>query len=290
MTKSLKKSAAEIGSSKRPDIFRYHDHRKFLADLVAHLKLSQPGFSLRSLAQKAGLAVGYVSMVLGGTRTLSNEALEKMARPLGLSAAEKTHLELLRLLGESDSQEVRVSALERIQKFGAYQRTNPKESETYRYLTNWVNVAIREMVSLQDFRADPEWIVERLRNRVSQKEVEESIKFLAENRYIEVLPGKKATLPKKNLDCIGDVFSVVLGQFHREMFRLAAQSYDNAKQEERDIQGQTIAIAEQDWPELKKILSDTLDKIGELEKRPGAKEAVYHIAFSAFPLTKPKKV
>lgn len=289
MSKAIKKTETANETAKRPDIYRYHDHRAFLVDLVAFLRTSEPGFSLRSLSEAAGLAVGYVSMALSGARALSNDALEKMAKPLGLNAAEKTHLELLRLLGESDSQEVRASALERIQKFGAYQRTNPKESEAFRYLTRWVNVAIREMVSLSDFRAEPDWILERLRKRLPQKEVQDALEFLVKNHYIE-LAGKKARLPEKNIDCDGEVFRLVLGQFHRQMLRLAAESYDDTPIEERNITGQTIAIAQEDWPELKKILDDTLDRIGELEKRAKSKNSVYHVTFAAFPLTQPKKV
>lgn len=289
MSPGKKNAAKAAPESTRPEVYRYHNHREFLAALIAHLKQVQPGFSLRRLAEEAGLAVGYLSMVLAGTRTLSSDALEKIARPLGLGAAERTHLELLRLLGESDTQDVRASALERLQKFGAYQRSNPKESEVFRYLTKWVNVAIREMVSLQDFRAESEWIVERLRARVPQKQVEESLQFLVENNYLELLPGKKAKLPEKNLECVGDVFRLVLGEFHRQMLKLAAESYDNTTREERNITGQTLAIAQENWPELRKILDDTMKKLSDLEKKPQPKDSVYHVTFAAFPLTKPKK-
>lgn len=283
-------SRAVPGTAERPDIYRYHDHRLFLNELIAFLKETQPGFSLRSLAQKAGIAVGHLSMMLSGARALSGDALEKMGKPLGLTAAERTHLDLLRLFSESDSLEVRASALERIQRFGAYQRSNPKESETFRYLTRWLNVAIREMVSLKDFRAEPEWIVERLRKRLSLKQVEEALSFLVENRYVELTPDKKANLPQKTVKCFGSVFRLVLGQFHRQMLELASESFDNTSHDERNITGQTIAIADEDWPRLRNILDETITKLGDLEKNEKPKDTVYHITFAAFPLTKNKKV
>lgn len=273
----------------RPDIYRYHDHRRFLADLIAHRKETGAGFTLRSLADEAGVATSYLSMVISGTRALSGDALEKIARPLGLTAAERTHLELLRLLGESDSQEVRASALERIQKQNAYQKTNPKENETFRYLSQWLNVAIREMVSLRGFRADAAWIVERLRKRPALRQAEEALKFLVDNGYIELAADGKASLPVKALDCVGGVFRLALGQFHRQMLKLAAEAYDNSEIDERNITGQTIAIAQEDWPKLRKILDDTLKKVGDLERNEKPKDAVYHITFAAFPLTKPTK-
>ena len=85
-------------SISRPDLYRYHDYRLFLRDRIEFLKKSKPDFSLRSLATQAGLAVGYLSMVLNDKRGLSSEAAARLMKPLGLNIQEVQYFELLRIL------------------------------------------------------------------------------------------------------------------------------------------------------------------------------------------------
>jgi len=269
----------------RPDVFSYHEYRAFLRDWFDFLKDSRPGFSMRALAREAELASGFLPMILAGTRNLSAKTWAKMAPHLGLSPSERSYLASLQMLQQTDSQAVRHAALGKLQRFRAYREQNPKETETYQYLTRWFNVAIREMAALGEFHTNPEWIQSRLRVKVGIAEIKQALDFLTKNNYLEVQPDGTARLRDKNIDCVGGVYKMALGKFHREMLSLASQSIDNTPSEERNITGHTLAIPASRYGEIETILDEALQKIAALGNGTEPADCVYHILLSAFPLT-----
>ncbi|MCM2323377.1 MAG: TIGR02147 family protein [Oligoflexia bacterium] len=269
----------------RPDVFRYHDYREFLADWLAYLKKLQPGFSLRLLSRQAGLASGYLPMVLSGKRPLSSKALAKLLGVLDFSRAERSYLESLLSLGTSGTQELRLDALERMKRFRSYRELNPREIEVYEYLTRWYYVAIREMAALPGFQADPLWIQARLKSRVPLKELKTALEFLVSNGYLAVEPDGSARPPEKILDCLGGVYRVALAQFHQDMLELASASIENTPSAERSLLGHTFALDEKGLARAKEILGEALEKLRALEKEGSGNDAVYHAELALFPLT-----
>lgn len=285
-TESEGKSASE---AIKPDIYRYHDYRQFLNDWIKYRKNTEAHFSLRFLARKSNVAVGYLSMILSGERKMLHETLEKIAKPLKLSVSEKSYLELLRTVAESESTLTKHEALEKLRRFRNYREVNTKEIEVYRYLTHWYYVAIREMVNLPDFKADAGWIQSKLRNKVSLKEIKEALDFLLDNGYLEKSPDGRIRAVEKELLCLSGVYRLALTQFHREMLELASASLDNSSVEERDITGYTLAIPKEKLEELKQICFAFLRQLSNLENKSLPADSVYHVAVAAFPLTRNEK-
>jgi uncharacterized protein (TIGR02147 family) len=275
---------------KRPDIFHYHDYQVFLRDWLAFKKASQPGFSNRELAKKAGLASGYLPMVLGGKRLLSGSAQAKLLPYLGLTRSEQSFFENMVTLGTSDSHEARVNSLERMRRFPKFQKENRDDSESYQYLTHWFYVAIREMATMADFKADPEWIQSRLQISVPLAEIKTALEFLITNQYLVISPDQTVKPPEKVLQCSGGVYRVALAQFHREVFGLASRAIESTPREERDIQGHTVALTEKGFQEAKAIMEDAFEKLRRLGEAEKGSQIVYHFEAALFPLTKKGKL
>lgn len=271
--------------SKRPNIFQFHDYRMFLKEWFAYRKGKEKGFSLRSLAGQAGVATGYLPMVLNGKRALSDSALKSLLPYLGLSPNETSFFENMVVLGTSDSNVERVSALDRMKRFGEFKRQNPNETEAYEYLTHWYFVAIREMATLKDFKLDPQWIQENLTFPLTLTEIKAALNFLIKNSYIVVNPDGTVQPPTKYLDCSGGIYRVALADFHREIYSLAVRSIESTPSEEREIQGQTFAISSGDVDKAKEILREALEKIRSLGQKQAQAELVYHFEMALFPMT-----
>ena len=269
----------------KPDIYRYHDYREFLRDWIQFRKETVPNFSLRVLATEAKVALGFLSMGLSGKRSFSAETLSKMVKPLRLKAMEASYLELLRVVAESDDQEVRINALKRLQRSQAYRRQNPKETEAYRYLTHWYYVAIREMAGMKDFQASPNWIQNTLHPKIPLKDVQEALKFLTENGYVDVTSEGKAKLVNKNIECLGGVYRVAIAQYHTQMLGLAAQALHDFPLAERTVLGHTMAISKANYDEVQQVLEKALKEISVIGNRSKDPDTVYHIGFNAFPMT-----
>jgi uncharacterized protein (TIGR02147 family) len=283
----MSKYSDNAGDKKRrPEVFRYHDYREYLKDWLAYCKAGQSSLSCRSISAKAGMSVSNLSMILSGSRKLSSKVLFKLAPALGLNRQEHEYLETLVLLGNANSQEERVVALERMNRSRAYRNRNHNESAVYRYLTHWYYVAIREMSALPGFKADAEWIRPRLNVPVSLKEIEIALSFLIEHKYIETLPDGSIRPPSKPLDCMSGVYRMALIQFHREMLALAGNSIDIVPSEKRNILGYSLIVDPGKFEKIQSVLSKAYDEIRLISQEEGPSESVYHVALAFFPLTK----
>ncbi len=279
--------AKKIISKQKPNIFEYVDHILFLNDWFDYLK-SEERISMRTISEKAQLAIGYLPMCLGGKRVLSSKALLKMAPHLKLNGSEQRFLELLVIVGTSENPDTRLRAVGDMTKLQAFKKNNYKELEVYKYLTNWYYVAIREMVALPDFDPNPEWIQGRLNGRISLADCEEAIRFLVSSGFVIVDTQGKYSIPKLALDCKEGIYKLSLGEFHRQMFKFAAESIENIPRAQRSIAGHTVAIRLEDLGKVTDILNDAIGKLHLLGQNTTNPDQVYHIELAAFPLTQKK--
>jgi uncharacterized protein (TIGR02147 family) len=272
---------------KRPDIFGYHDFRVFLRDWFEYLKSRDPGFSVRVLSDELQLSSGFLSMVLSGARNPSSELLAQMVPHLHLYRSEIIYLENLVRLGSATTREAKTQALERMSRFTSYQKKNPNEAELLGYSSRWYHAAIREMASLPGFKADPEWIREKLKVRIPLKNIRAALKLLIEAGYlVETSEGTVAAV-KNTVRVEGPVFKAALVQVHKQMFNLATESIENTPPTSRNLLGYTFSLGPSDYEQVNEILNRALNEIIAVEqKSKEARDAVYQVELALFPLTK----
>lgn len=270
----------------KPNIQNYHDYLEFLKDWTEYLKLQKDGFSLRKVAQQAGIASGYLPMCFGRKRKLSLKFYEKIKPFLKLSVKEKRFLDLLRIIAESEIPAERVQALTDLQKQSDYKISHHSELEAHQYLSHWYHVAIRELVNLPDFKDDPSWIQDRLRGRISQKEISEGMQFLIKYGFILKNLAGQFKVAKKQLSCHEGVYKISLGEFHRQMLDIAKNSIDEVSREERILLGHTVALSKDQYDKIQALLREAISKIETVDNTSQPKSEVYHIELAAFPLTK----
>ena len=275
-----------LKKNEKPIVFKYHDYVGFLRDYVSFLKSTPEKITLRALATKAGISPSLLAMSLTRQRRMTERVFSKLSATLELSKNERLVLRLLRTLAESEAQIERTEALEELQKVNEYRRYNQDSSTVFKYLSNWLNVALRELMFLPEFRMDTNWIQKKILSKPTQKEINDSINFLKNNGYIRTLPDGKMTPNEQHLDCSEGVFKISLGEFHRQMLQMAEQSIEEVERDLRLILGHTFAMGHQNLPEIKNILNEALKKIETLNNNKEiAKTDVYHLEISLFPLT-----
>lgn len=275
------------GTTSAPDIYQYHDYRQFLRDWLAHLRAMNSVNSVRALARASGMSESYLSMVLSGDRRLSTSLLAQLCPNLGLDASAQSYLVWMHSIVEADSEEQRLTALKKIQRFHRYKELNFSEVETYAYLVNWHYVAIREMASLPDFQLDLKWIRSRLKFKIGTKQVREALNFLVQHGFIQLDANGKCKRPDKGVRAKPGVLKPALIKFHREMLNRACDSIETTPSEFRNVSAHTAAIPLEQVAEAKRILEEARAKIVALTENGGQSATeVYHFGFLAFPLTK----
>lgn len=268
----------------RPNVFEYINFKDYISDMLTYLKREE-GLSLREISSRAGISPSNLSMISKGTRSPKVRTLLSISKAMNLSSRERGYLELLHDM-KSSLEDGQDNPFKKLEMNRDYQRNSPSDHEAFKYLTNWYNVVIREMVNLKGFEPDPRWIQEKLISHLEIKEIKEALRFLISNNFINISRTRKEINLKKELTCTDGVYRLSLGQFHSLMLKKASDSIGEVQREKRLLLGHTVAVSKEQTDQVFSIIEEALEKIRNLEKKKTDNEQVIHIEMAAFPLTK----
>jgi uncharacterized protein (TIGR02147 family) len=276
-----------MGELTKPDIFVHHNYRDYIRELISYGKEVRGRFSIRTFAKEIGVTHALLSQILNSKRNLTDQAQEKISQYFELDDKEIAYFSLLRVVADAKNSNERYQAFSEIQKTRQYRKLNPTEFETYRYLTNWYYVAIREMVQYEDFSLDPKWIKDHLIHKVSLEEVKLAVDFLKKHNYIiEDSKTGEISLPQLKIECKKGVFQLALAEYHRKMLAITAESIDTVPREQRRLFSYTFAVPKNNFKAISDILDRAQKEIEELEKGQSGPDSVYHVTLAAVPLAR----
>lgn len=161
----------------KPFIYDFHDVREFLTSWLDWKRKNQKSFSMRRWARESGISVGFLPLMFSRKRILTEKILNQLMPSLKLRSEEQIYLKNLRVLSESTSLDEKSKALNQMQKAKKYKNLNSKNLEAYKYLTNWLHVAIREMTALNGFKLDEKWIQSKLKKKVPASKIKRQSNF-----------------------------------------------------------------------------------------------------------------
>ena len=269
----------------KPEVFKFHDYRQYLEAMIVFKKDSDRHFRKKQLAKDLSITPSYLTMILNGKRDLTINLVNDLAQNLQLTAQEENFLELLVQFNNSDGDLSKSKFLERMKKFKRYQELNPEELKIHEYMSNWLNVVIREMTALDEFNDNPGWIKERIKFPTTTEDVKKSLAFLKKNQIIKKNKNGSYAKPAYQISCMDQVFSNALISFHRSFLKLAGDSTRYAKTEERKLLGHCVALEEKNIVKAQEIIQNAYDQIQALQKVTDKGEVVYFMELAVFPIT-----
>ncbi len=253
-------------------------------DMIQYLKSEKKLFNLQYLSKKSSLSLANISMILNKQRPFTEKSFQKMIPHLNLTSEEKKILNNLRLIDQSEDSETRVQSMNQILRLAYENNKESNDLRVFEYLTKWQNVAIYELVNTDDFTPNPEWISKKLIKKTTPSDVEKSIQFLIDHKFIKQEKNGRWIQTTPHLNCQDGVFKLSLGEFHRQIFDLAKMSIEQVSREDRLIMGQTLALSEADFIKIKTIITESIKKMNDSNNSTAPKKNVYHIEIAAFPL------
>lgn len=268
----------------RPKIFKYSDIIVFLTDVMEFYKRVQKK-SLRDISEDLQFSSGFLPLILSRKRTLNEDVLEKILGHFKFNAKEIAFAKSLRVVGFSEDASERDAALKAIGKFKAYRESNQSEFEIYKYLSHWYYVAIKEMTELNDFKEDSKWIQDRLCYKVSQKDIEDALQFLKDNRILAYSGGRLKAV-NRDLNCEEGIYKISLGSFHKQVLDLAWRAIDEVPREKRRLLGHTLKIDSKKIEEANAILAEAFEKLKQLHSDEKNQEEIYHFELISIPMTR----
>jgi uncharacterized protein (TIGR02147 family) len=224
-----------------PNVFEYADYRVFLRDLYAERKAR--GLSHRWLAERAGLSSpSFLKAVMDGQKSLAPATAKRVASALGLSDDGSEYFRLLVLLsqtkdaGESRALRVRLGRLRK------YQDVQALAGARDAYYRDWYFPAIRELATSARFRADPKWIAQTLRPKISVQAAKRALAVL--ERIGLLRRDESGVLSASHVQVTTELepASEHVARFHQAMIRRAANVLTEVPRTERDISSITLCV------------------------------------------------
>lgn len=272
-------------ASPLPDLFGYLDYREFLRDAYAALKERTRGFSYRAFSKKAGMSSpNFLKLVIEGKRNLGPESVERFANALDLSTRETEFFRELVAFSQASSPAEKNEHFANLGKHRKHRRVRKLERSTFEYLSHWYYPAIRELVSCEGFREDPEWIAATLHPKITPRQATTAIEvllrlgLLARNDHGQLVQGDPL------LSTGPEVRSLAIRNFHRQMIGRAIDALESIEVEEREISGTTVALDAEGFRLFKEKIHALRAELLELSAQQKGPTRVVQFNFQAFPL------
>lgn len=264
----------------KPEVYKYTDYRKYIKDLLDYKKSSKSGFSIRGLSRKAGIAAGYLNMVINGKRNLTDKALDKLLPFLKLQPTEINFLRELIAFNDGSEHDLKIKSLNKMNQYKYYRENTSEINALQTYVKNWHYVTIRELIESSKKKLTAKDIYQKLKFKVSLNEIEKVLLFLEENKLI-------------NSDHIRaehqESLRVSMSHFHQDILNKAVDSIYITDRESRFLNAHMVALNKDTYETAKNILQDALEKIIKLnnssENTKADEKIIYNFSVLGFPLT-----
>jgi uncharacterized protein (TIGR02147 family) len=276
-----KKSAAAIGPGKSnpprtmstesvpsdggamPSVFDFKDYRVFLQSWLSWKKSRTKNYSATLFAMKAGLkSHSLLGMVLRGERNLSHVTIRGFGKAIQLKTTEHIYFEKLVLFNQSRKSEDQSYYIDQLSGLAKVQgRTILTKIKNHASLfKSWYIPAIRELVNLEDFSPEPEYIVHKLKRKLTIKQAIEAWEILKSLDLVAFKPDKQTWVTvHPAIDHDPGSIDFALRAYHKSYLERAKDAVDDEPLEERELSSVTISLNSSDLPILRK-------QIGEFRK------------------------
>jgi uncharacterized protein (TIGR02147 family) len=222
--------------------------------------------------------------VLSGKRHLTLTSLAGICRALELNQAARHLGTDLVLLGRAKNNAERSFYSQRLVGSRRFQNAFPLRSSQARYLSKWYLPAIREMVGLPGFKDDPEWVAKRLEPEITSAQAKRALEDLIKTGFLK--REKKGKLKQAHgvLDTGDELLSPLVRDYHRSMARKGLEAVDRYEVEQRNLQGVTISLSEENRERLWEMISRFRQEVVSLVDQSKDPKSVYQVNFQLFPL------
>jgi uncharacterized protein (TIGR02147 family) len=269
-----------------PNIFDYTDYRKFLQDYYDEAHKTNPRFSHRYFAMKAGFtSTGLFSNILSGRRNLTGCLILKFSKALKLKKKEGAYFENLVFFNQAKSFEEKNKFYERMLDLSPL-RIQVVNRDRYEFYSQWWYSAVRELLYFFPFKDDYQALAKKLNPPVRPDQAKKAVKTLEKLGLIK--RNKKGFYEQTASLITTDKEhekSMHVANFQKATMQLAIDALDRHAKDVRDISTLTLTLSKESFDKAKteiEALQNRLLKMAEDEKTV---DRVYQVNFQVFPLS-----
>lgn len=273
---------------KKISVFDFTNYREFLSGYFAEMKEENPGFSYRSFNKRAGIkSSGFLKLVIDGERNLAQEGVYKVSKGLKLGSREAKFFAALVKMNQAKSHDEKEHHYKDLCNLFPSKHPNLISHLHYKIFSHWYSIAILEMVRLDSFKDDPEWIGRRLYPKVERARVAEALKDLEEIGLIKRDESGKWIRSEEMIATPDEVKSLSVVNFHDQMAALARKIVKEKTNADKDFSSLTVAVSKDQFTKIRNMIREFRRKLHSvIEDEEKGKTLVAHINFQLFKLVK----
>lgn len=271
----------------RPSVYKFEDIQVYLRGFVLYLKRTEPDFSYRQLAKKAGFgSPNYFQSLLNGQKKITERGIEKLARGFGLKNEEKLYLRLLILLRDAESEQIRESIQHRMREMQELQEVDKIQRSRFEYYNKWFIPVIREMIANGSFPKDLEEASKRVFPKIDVLDVKYALCILETLGFVKKSPDEIWIACTSHMRTDAETASVTIRRFHQQMISLAQKSIDQLPSDQRHASSLTMSVSKSKYSELVEYLNEVKREVANrFADTHVSDEEIYQLNLQFFPLT-----
>lgn len=270
-------------------VFSYTDFRKFLADFIVYKKASNPRFSNRMLATRAGFTPGHLTRILQGRTRISLDLALKLAEFCKMTKRQTEYFQHLIRYNQADNHEEKRKFFE---KMLSYRESSIRvvEADQYEYYDKWYYSAIRSVLGYYRFNGNFAELGSMIVPAISAEEAQKAIQLLTRLSMIRKEPSGEWSVSEPLIRNTEESSTLAINNFVIASLDLARRAIDRFPRNERTLSSTTIAISYESYDKIKDDVRDLRRRIMELAANDPAPQRSYMLNFQLFPIAQPTPI
>ncbi len=269
-------------------IYTYENYRRYLGDYYTEHKKTEPGFSWRLLAKKAGFGSPvFLKLVVDGSKNLGSYSIDRVAAALLLDKSESAYLHAMVAFTHADTDYDRNYHFMRMAQIRTRAGVAKINIDQFSYYSEWFIPIVREVISNKPSGIPLQDIASKVRPKITVRQTQHAIDVLLSTGLIMLVDGTYrqssaliATDP--------DVKSLAVRNFHEQMLAHATTALRESTTDERSVSGLTLKISKKGFHSLASRIDEFREELLRIAAADNDVDRVYQVGIQLFPVSEDK--
>lgn len=267
---------------------QFLDYRDWLQAAYVFLKSRMDRYSYKKFAEDLGFSANNVlHHIIKGRRPLTKDAVERIISAIAPTSVERAYLRQLVEYNNCKDEKARESALEKLFTLKDQMISSGEDKNSLEFFRCWYHPVIAELVRLEGFKSEPNWISKALNGMVRVPEVKASLELLENMGLIEYNEEQgRHSRTAKDPSTGPQVHGLAVASFHSQMICHARDAIVKVEKSERDISSLTLAVDEDSSRKLRDLLNKFQEDVMRVESESKNPNRIVQLNLQLFPFSK----
>lgn len=249
----------------------FYSAGEFFRTLHKQIKAEIKQYSYRQLSVDLGFSpTNLVHLIVQGKRPVTEKAAQKIVDSLDLKREERRYFLALAQLTRDKSKEQAAKTFAEALSIRHGMMAYRVQDEESAYFSEWYHSIVREMVLLENFQADPQWIAEHIQPAITPHEAEESLRLLERLKLIQKDPLSGRYVQREQVLSSGaEVDAQLVDKYHRDSIQHGLRALQSFDSDQRHVSALVLGLTPSQLERVRQEIEVFQQKLFEIERNRG---------------------